>query len=84
MYMTHQERLEAARMAWEMSQDQQMRLSRKIDYLKRREGQSKSNVDACILAAEIALLQCQHTAVVENTNDLWDTFMAITERYAQS
>lgn len=84
MYMTHQERLEVARKSWEMSQDQQMRLSRKIDYLKRREGQSKSNVDACVLAAEIALLQCQHAAVVENTDDLWDTFMAISDRYAQA
>lgn len=84
MYMTHQERLEVARKSWEMSQDQQMRLSRKIDYLKRREGQSRSNVDACVLASEIALLQCQHAAVVENTDGLWDTFMAITERYAQA
>lgn len=80
MYMTHQERLEVARKSWEMSQDQQMSLSRKIAYLKRMEGHSKSNIDSCILAAEIELLRCQHAAVVENTDRLWNTFMSVSER----
>ena len=83
MYMTHQERLEAAKRAWEVSQAQQAKLGRKMDRLDRK------NVPICtvgyeLLCEEIELVRCQYAAVVLNTDRLWQQFEKLSEQTVEA
>ena len=79
MHMTHQERLEVAKRAWEASQAQQDKLGRKMDRLDRR------NAPICTVAyelmcEEIELVRCQYAAVASNTDRLWQQFEQLSEQ----
>ena len=79
MYMTHQERLEAAKRAWEMSQDQQAKLSLKMGRLSRKKAPT-SYMDYLLLCEETELVRCQFAAVIANTDRLWAEFERLSEQ----